>query len=142
MIITQFLGIQSLPSGAQNLFLRFTSLLVFSSFLFNLSTTFFILYAYSIIGIEAAGIVIAIRLTIQLIFDYPSGSLGDWIGQKWVFTLSLVFSAVYFYLLSFVDSLGDRHHGSCYQFRSLVMIVHKMHRVLEELIIYFSRVIH
>lgn len=104
MIITQFLGIQSLPNEAQNLFLRFTSLLVFSSFLFNLSTTFFILYAYSIIGIEAAGIVIAIRLTIQLIFDYPSGSLGDWIGQKWVFTLSLVFSAVYFYLLSFVDS--------------------------------------
>lgn len=35
MIITQFLGIQSLPNEAQNLFLRFTSLLVFSSFLFN-----------------------------------------------------------------------------------------------------------
>jgi len=107
MVITQFLGIQSLPDTAQNLFLRFTSLFVFSSFLFNLSTTFFILYAYSIIGIEAAGIVIAIRLAIQLIFDYPSGSLGDWIGQKWVFTLSLVCSAVYLYLLTIVDSFVD-----------------------------------
>jgi MFS family permease len=35
----------------------------------------------------------------QLIFDYPSGSLGDWIGQRWVLALSYsTYSVAYLFL--------------------------------------------
>ncbi|MHA1966816.1 MAG: MFS transporter [Candidatus Hodarchaeales archaeon] len=106
MFLSHFLGTQDLPSEARKLFQRFALLNVVGAFLGNLSTTFFILYAVDIIGFESAGIVISIRMLVQLVFDYPSGSLGDWIGQKWVLIISLFCSTVYFYLLAIVDSLS------------------------------------
>lgn len=106
MFLSNFLGIQDLPSVARNYFQRLALLNVVGAFLGNLSTTFFILYAVDIIGFEAAGIVISIRMLVQLVFDYPSGSLGDWLGQKWVLIISLFCSTVYFYLLAIADSFS------------------------------------
>ena len=106
MFLSNFLGIQALPSVARNYFQRLALLNVVGAFLGNLSTTFFILYAVDIIGFEAAGIVISIRMLVQLVFDYPSGSLGDWLGQKWVLIISLFCSTVYFYLLAIADSFS------------------------------------
>ncbi len=106
MFLSNFLGTQDLPRMARNYFQRLALLNVVGAFLGNLSTTFFILYAVDIIGFEAAGIVISIRMLVQLVFDYPSGSLGDWLGQKWVLIISLFCSTVYFYLLAIADSFS------------------------------------
>jgi len=104
MVVTQFLGIQSLPDVANKLFKKFALLSVVRYFLGNLSSTFFILYAVDRIGFELAGIVLSIQLLVQLILDYPSGSLGDYIGQKWVMAISFFISTIFFYLLSIATS--------------------------------------
>jgi len=104
MVITQFLGIQSLPNVANKLFKKFALLSVVRYFLGNLSSTFFILYAVDRIGFELAGVVLSLQLLVQLILDYPSGSLGDYIGQKWVMAISFFISTIFFYLLSIATS--------------------------------------
>ncbi len=100
MSITKFLGIQNLPDSGQSLFRKYAFISIFGAFFGNLSSTFFILFAIDEIGYVQASYTISFMLLTQLIFDYPSGSLGDWIGQKWVLTISMLSNAVFFYLLT------------------------------------------
>jgi len=100
MSITKFLGIQTLPDSGQSLFRKYTFISTFGAFIGNLSSTFFILFAIDEIGYVQASYTISFMLLTQLIFDYPSGSLGDWIGQKWVLTIAMLSNTVYFYLLT------------------------------------------
>ena len=90
MSINNFLGITSLPRQVQSLFLKYLVLRLSISFTLNLSSTFYILFAIDTIGFELAAVMASLMLLSQLMFDYPSGSLGDWIGQRWVLTTALL----------------------------------------------------
>jgi len=50
-------------------------------------------------GFTLTGIIIALMLLTQFIFDYPSGSLGDYIGQRWVLMIGYLFFGIGFFLL-------------------------------------------
>ncbi len=100
MFITRFLGIQTIPEQAKQLISTYLLLSLAGAFLGNLSSTFFILFAIDKIGFAQAGIVMSFMLLVQLITDYPSGSLGDWIGQRWVLTFANLFYAISYYLLT------------------------------------------
>lgn len=106
MIITKFLGIQTLPEKAATLIHTYLLLSLSGAFLGNLSSTFFILFAYDQIGISQASIVISVMLLVQLITDYPSGSLGDWIGQRWVLTIAMSCYGVFYYLLTITETFS------------------------------------
>ncbi|MFX0053079.1 MAG: MFS transporter [Candidatus Hermodarchaeota archaeon] len=100
MFINNFLGTKQLPEQAQHIFRSFLLLSFVTSFLFNLSSTFYILYAIENIGFTLAAVMTSIMLLAQVFFDYPSGSLGDWIGQRWVLTIAVIsYSVGYFFLL-------------------------------------------
>ncbi|MFX0185590.1 MAG: MFS transporter, partial [Candidatus Hodarchaeota archaeon] len=100
MFIHNFLGTRQLPEQAQHLFRSFLLLSFATSFLFNLSSTFYILYAIDNIGFTLAAVMTSIMLLAQVLFDYPSGSLGDWIGQRWVLTIAVISYGIgYFFLL-------------------------------------------
>jgi MFS family permease len=100
MFINNFLGTKQLPEQAQHLFRSFLLLSFVTSFLFNLSSTFYILYAIANIGFTLAAVMTSIMLLAQVLFDYPSGSLGDWIGQRWVLTIAVIsYSIGYIFLL-------------------------------------------
>ncbi|MFW9991728.1 MAG: hypothetical protein ACFFD4_06685 [Candidatus Odinarchaeota archaeon] len=58
------------------------------SFTFMLSSTFQVLYTIDHLGFALASVTVAIMFLVQLVTDYPSGSLGDLIGQRWVMTIS------------------------------------------------------
>jgi hypothetical protein len=77
MFIKEFLGIQTLPDKAQNLMNKYMILSLTGAFLGNLSSTFFILYIIDAVRYAQAGIITSFMLLIQLVTDYPSGSLGD-----------------------------------------------------------------
>lgn len=106
MFISRFLGIQTIPDKAGNLVRTFLVLSLASAFLGNLSSTFFILFAYDNIGIAQASIVMSFMLLIQLVTDYPSGSLGDWIGQRWVLTIAYSCYGIFYFLLTITDTFS------------------------------------
>ncbi|MFX0123578.1 MAG: MFS transporter [Candidatus Hodarchaeota archaeon] len=98
MVLSNYLGIKQLPNRAQyyiRAFLLFQSL---SSFLFLLSNTFFVLYSLDRIGFTLTSLTLSFSFLVQLIFDYPSGSLGDWIGQRWVLIIAYVSYGIAFFL--------------------------------------------
>ncbi len=100
MFLKEFLGIQSLPVQAQNLLNKYLLLSLAGAFLGNLSSTFFILYIIDAIGYAQAGIITSFMLLVQLVTDYPSGSLGDYIGQRWVLVIANVCYAFFYYFLA------------------------------------------
>ncbi len=74
---------------------------------FMISTTFWMIYIAEslgggdyIAGLTLVGILVIIQLVIQTMLDYPTGALGDHIGQRWVIASSLVCYAIGFWLTS------------------------------------------
>ncbi|MFX0183498.1 MAG: MFS transporter [Candidatus Hodarchaeota archaeon] len=106
MFLPRFLGIEAIPN-ARNLIMKFLVVILIISIIGNLSSTFFVLYAYDKIGPTQASIIISFTLLIQLLTDYPSGSLGDYIGQRWVLSIAFACYAVSYWLLSFSTTLPE-----------------------------------
>ncbi|MHA2307393.1 MAG: MFS transporter [Candidatus Hodarchaeales archaeon] len=99
MIVNKLLGTQELPVDAQYCMRTFLYLSMMISFLASLSSTFYVLFAIDAIGFALAAICTSVMLATQMIFDYPSGSLGDWIGQRWVLAIAFGFYGIGFFLL-------------------------------------------
>ncbi|MFX0086652.1 MAG: MFS transporter [Candidatus Hodarchaeota archaeon] len=106
MIITKFLGIQDLSLEARSLMKTYFSFALTSSFLMSISATFFSLNAIDKIGFALTGAMMAVMLLTQLIFDYPSGSLGDYIGQRWVLTIGYLCFGFSFFVLTVAESFN------------------------------------
>jgi MFS family permease len=70
----------------------------------SLSSTFLLLFLIDELGYKQASIIITVRIISQMIIDYPSGSLGDWIGQKWVLIIAGIFNCITFYFLFLADA--------------------------------------
>ncbi len=107
MFINRYLGIDEIPVKAKRflrLFLIFQSL---STFVQVLSNTFFILFSVDHIGFALTGVTLSFTFAVQLITDYPTGSLGDWIGQRRVLALSYIFFGLSFYLMSQARTFED-----------------------------------
>ena len=83
-LLTHILGIQELPNRAKTLIHKAVITTVFTQFFFGLSNTFFVLFVIDSVGYELLGILIAISFIVQAVLDYPTGVIGDWIGQKWL----------------------------------------------------------
>ncbi|MFX0092291.1 MAG: hypothetical protein ACFFBD_11060 [Candidatus Hodarchaeota archaeon] len=82
--IYSLLGVASLPSRAKKLIKRYVVLVMLAHALFMLSNTFFILFIIDYLGYAEAGLLLGLYFLIHAVFDYPTGVLGDWIGQKWI----------------------------------------------------------
>ncbi|MFQ5978889.1 MAG: MFS transporter [Candidatus Heimdallarchaeota archaeon] len=83
---------QDLPERAQTLIQKLVVAVVFMQFVWSLSETFYVLFVIDAVGYAQLGLLLAISFLLQSVLDYPSGALGDWIGQKWIlFTAFLTF---------------------------------------------------
>ena len=101
----KFVGINQLPKEGRGIMRRYGLIRAAYSLVGNLTGTFFILFLIDKLGFTQSGVIIATVVLVQLITDYPSGAIGDFIGQRWVLTSAALLSAVGFYLLSFADSI-------------------------------------
>lgn len=84
-----------------------------ANFTFVLSTTFYVIFVAEALGggpgmyLQGMGLVgtlVVIQMTVQIILDYPTGAIGDWIGQRWIVSSAALCYALSFYLLSFVTT--------------------------------------
>ena len=74
---------------------------------FQISTTFWMIHMAETLGggdyfagLTLVGILVVIQMAVQTALDYPTGALGDWIGQRYVIASALLCYAVAFYLSS------------------------------------------
>ena len=76
---------------------------------FQISTTFWMIYIAESLGngdyfagLTFVGLLVVLQLGIQTLLDYPTGAIGDWIGQRYVISSALICYAVAFYLSSMI----------------------------------------
>jgi MFS family permease len=76
---------------------------------FQISTTFWMIYIAESLGngdyyagLTLVGFLVVIQMAIQTLLDYPTGALGDWIGQRYVIASALLCYSVAFGLSSFI----------------------------------------
>ncbi|MFX0139285.1 MAG: MFS transporter [Candidatus Hodarchaeota archaeon] len=100
MVVNKYLGIEEIPRRAQHYIRTYLVFQAFSTLLLVLSNTFFVLFSIDNIGFALTGVTLSFTFLIQLLFDYPSGSLGDWIGQRWVLSISFACYGIAFFLMT------------------------------------------
>ncbi|MHA2100050.1 MAG: MFS transporter [Candidatus Kariarchaeaceae archaeon] len=103
--LNTFLGLDHLPEQSRDLMKKYTLIRLLHSLFINLSHTFFILFIIDSLGFKQASMITAFLLFTQMVFDYPSGSLGDYIGHKWVLTMSYLCYTVGYIILSFSETI-------------------------------------
>ncbi|MHA2054559.1 MAG: MFS transporter [Candidatus Hodarchaeales archaeon] len=100
MVINKYLGTSDLSHHVKSLFRTFLFIQLINSFLMSMSATFYILNAIDHLGFTLAGVLTSVLLLTQLLLDYPSGSLGDYIGQRWLLAVSYGCYGIGFFVLS------------------------------------------
>ena len=106
--IVNFLGIRdSLPLKAQGLVQKYLLLASFQSMMFFISGTFYVLFVIDKVGYQELGILVGISFLVQALLDYPSGSLGDWLGQRWILATAFFTYGCSYLLLAFADTFNE-----------------------------------
>ncbi|MGY5858423.1 MAG: MFS transporter [Candidatus Thorarchaeota archaeon] len=82
-----------------------------ANFTFVLSSTFYVIFIAEALGggpgnyiqgMGLVGVLVVIQMITQTLLDYPTGAIGDWIGQRWVIASAQLCYAVAFFMISFV----------------------------------------
>jgi hypothetical protein len=74
---------------------------------FQISTTFWMIHIATslgggnfLVGMGLVGVLVVIRIAVQTLLDYPTGGIGDWIGQRYIIASALICYATAFFLTS------------------------------------------
>ena len=94
------LSIEDLNPEAKQFISRATSLMLVYSFAVMLTNTFLILHALEFVTLTELSLILSVQFLIQAIASYPSGAIGDWIGQRWVLFAAALSYGVGFVVLS------------------------------------------
>ncbi len=72
-----------------------------------ISTTFFMIFVAEAVGhgnyIEGLGLVgtlVVIQMSVQTMLDYPTGAIGDWIGQRYVIASAFITYAISYFMIA------------------------------------------
>ncbi|TFG08098.1 MFS transporter [Candidatus Thorarchaeota archaeon] len=78
---------------------------------FQISTTFYMIFIAEtlgggdyIAGLTLVGVLVVVSLGTQTMLDYPTGAIGDWIGQRYVIASALLCYSIAFGITSTIDS--------------------------------------
>ncbi|MGY5860017.1 MAG: MFS transporter [Candidatus Thorarchaeota archaeon] len=107
-----FMGFTEADDKAIHLGRVLMILLPTASIIFTLSSTFYTIFVAEALGgaggfvegLGLLGVLLAIQMVTQTLLDYPSGALGDAIGQRWVIGIGNMLYGVVFFMVSFVTS--------------------------------------
>ncbi len=106
---SSFLGFTDSDEQALHLGKVLLILLPTASVIFMLSSTFYTIFVAEALGggdfiqgLGPLGLLIAIQMIVQTLLDYPSGALGDWIGQRWVIGFGNMLYGVMFFMVSLI----------------------------------------
>jgi len=109
-----FIGLNQLPVGAKKFMRNYSIMRNILAVSFGLAQTFLILYIIDALGFYRASLIISVMVGVQLLIDYPTGALGDRIGQRWVLSMAFVISSIGYFLLSFATMLNEFILVACF----------------------------
>ena len=89
--LNRFLQINKLPESLQKISKFYVGICMLQSIAFHITDTFLVLYLLETHTWAQVSIVFSVQMATQLIFDYPTGILGDWIGQKKILISAFLF---------------------------------------------------
>ena len=109
---SSFMGFTEADTKAIHLGKILMFLIPTANFVFTLSTTFYTIFVAEALGgaggfidgLGLLGILVAVQMIAQTALDYPSGALGDAIGQRWVIAIGNALFGVVFFMVSLVNS--------------------------------------
>ena len=109
---SSFMGFSDEDKKALHLGRVLLILMPTASIIFMLSSTFYTIFVAEALGgaggfiegLGLLGVLLSIQMITQTILDYPSGALGDAIGQRYVIAIGNVLYGVVFFMVSFVTS--------------------------------------
>jgi MFS family permease len=109
--IHTYFGLENAKPEVIRLTKIYTSLSVIMQIAFVISTTFYLIFVAEalgnndyIVGMTYVGILVVIEMAVQTVFDYPTGVIGDWLGQRYILATAYITYATAFYLTSIVTT--------------------------------------
>jgi MFS family permease len=111
--IAGFFGMAGESDRAKRLVKIVVSFTPISAIAFMMSTTFYSIFIARTLfpspspleyGMAVVGILSTIGLAVESLLDYPSGGLGDWVGQRWIIFTSMICYAAAMVLMSFAQA--------------------------------------
>ncbi|NHI88104.1 MAG: hypothetical protein EAX87_01205 [Candidatus Thorarchaeota archaeon] len=107
--ITAFFGLEDARPAVVRLASKYASLSILMQATLTISSTFYLIFVATAIGdgnfitgMTFIGILVVFEMAVQTLFDYPTGVIGDWIGQHYILATSFFTYALAFYLVSLV----------------------------------------
>jgi len=109
--IKTYFGLRDAKPEVVRLATIYTSLSIFMQIAFVISTTFYLIFVAEalgnndfIVGMTYVGFLVIIEMAVQTLFDYPTGVIGDWLGQRYILATAFLTYAMAFYLVSTVTT--------------------------------------
>ncbi|MGY5857726.1 MAG: MFS transporter [Candidatus Thorarchaeota archaeon] len=109
--VTSYFGLKDAKPEVVRLAGIYTSLSLFMNIAFAISTTFYLIFVAEalgnndfLVGMTFVGILVIVQMSVQTIFDYPTGVIGDWLGQRFILVTAFMTYAIAFYLVSLVTT--------------------------------------
>ncbi|MFW9794387.1 MAG: MFS transporter, partial [Candidatus Thorarchaeota archaeon] len=109
--VKTYFGLKDAKPDVVKLATTYTSLSLLMQVAFVISTTFYLIFVAEalgndnfIVGMTYVGILVIIEMAVQTLFDYPTGVIGDWLGQRYILTTAFLTYAIAFYLVSLVTA--------------------------------------
>ncbi|MHA2029480.1 MAG: MFS transporter [Candidatus Kariarchaeaceae archaeon] len=105
--LDRFLGLGELPEQSQRLLKLFFYILFFIMLTTGMGQTFIILHYLETFGFKDGAVLLSITFLVQFLTDYPSGSLGDYIGQRIVLTIAMISFGIGYLIISQFESYSS-----------------------------------
>lgn len=109
--ITSYFGLRDAEPEVVRLASIFTTLALLMQIAFVISTTFYLIFVAEalgnndfLVGMTYIGILVIVEMVVQTLFDYPTGVIGDWLGQRYILATAFLTYAIAFYLVSLVTT--------------------------------------
>lgn len=109
--ITSYFGLENAKPEVVRLSKIYTILSITMQIAFVISTTFYLIFVAEalgnndfIVGMTYVGILVIVEMVVQTLFDYPTGVIGDWLGQRFILATAYITYAIAFYLVSLVTT--------------------------------------
>ncbi len=109
--ITSYFGLKDAKPEVVRLASIYTSLSLLMQIAFVISTTFYLIFVAEalgnnnfLVGMTYVGILVIIEMVVQTLFDYPTGVIGDWLGQRYILATAYLTYGIAFYLVSLVTT--------------------------------------
>lgn len=98
MSSTVYFDFENMPYVLSSAYKRYALIKISESFILSLSEIFYFLYLIDLLGYFNTSLIVSIIFFTQTMSDFPSGVLGDLIGQKKVLTIAYVLYGCTFFL--------------------------------------------